>query len=340
MLLPLGVHMPEHRFVVLDDWTGFFKSVPALDLLRKRGAVKVYESPARGRDEVMDRLKDATVAIANRERTPLPAAVLRAAEHLELIAQTGRISPNIDSQAATERGIALVAGAGASGGHAAVAELGLALLLALVRQIPRNDLRVRGGDWVAPPTAMLSGQTLGILGLGRIGGWMARLGHALAMQVIAWGPTLTAERAADSQVELVPFDDLFARSDVLFVSVRLSEITRGIVGAAQLSSMKPSSYLINIARGPIVDEAALVAALQQHRLAGAGLDVYDFEPLPSDHPLTKLDNVVLTPHIGWGIDNNFRAMVENVVDAVLRYLDGDMSGVVNPEALERSRSRV
>lgn len=340
MLLPWGVHMPEQRFVVLDDWTHFYARVPALDRLRERGRVVVYETPARDQDEVIDRLRDATVAIANRERTLLPGTVLRAASHLELIAQTGRVSPNVDAAAATELGIALVAAAGAGGGHAAVAELGLALLLALVRQIPQNDRRVRSGDWVAPPTAMLHGQTLGILGLGHIGGWMARLGQALGMHVIAWGPTLTAERAAASQVEFVAFDELFARCDVLFVSVRLSDLTRGMVGAAQLAAMKPTSYLINIARGPIVDESALANALRAGRLAGAGLDVYDREPLPIDHPFTQLDNVVLTPHIGWGITSNFEAMVENIVEAVLRYLDGDMSGVVNPDALQRRASRV
>jgi phosphoglycerate dehydrogenase-like enzyme len=216
-----------------------------------------------------------------------------------------------------------------------VAELGLTLLLALARQIPHNDRRVRQGDWVAPPTRMLSGQTLGILGLGNIGSHMARLGKALQMQVIAWGPTLTPERASASGVEYVSYDDLFRRVDVLFVSVKLSDLTRGIVGAPQLALMKPTSYLVNIARGPVVDETALVEALQQRKIGGAGLDVYDVEPLAADHPLAKLDNVVLTPHVGWGVDANFRSMVQNLTDAVLKYLDGDMRGVVNPAALDR-----
>jgi phosphoglycerate dehydrogenase-like enzyme len=329
--------MPQHRIVVLDDWTHFYPTVGALDRLRERGELVVHHQPAANEDEVIERLRGATVAILNRERTPMPARVLRHAEDLELIAQTGRVSPNLDADAASEQGIALVAGGGGSGGHAAVAELGLALLLALVRQIPANDRRMRAGDWVAPPTGVLNGRTLGILGLGNIGSWMARLGQALGMSVIAWGPTLTAERAAKSQVELVAFDDLFPRADVLFVSVRLSDLTRGLVGPVQLAAMKPTSYLINIARGPIVTEAALIAALYQRKLAGAGLDVYDHEPLPADHPLLKLDNVVLTPHIGWGTQANFHAMVENTVDSVIAYLDGDLSGVVNAKALERRR---
>jgi D-3-phosphoglycerate dehydrogenase len=323
------------RFVVLDDWTDFWGSQPALEQLRQRGEVTIHTTPAADEEDVVRRLENATVVLANRERTQLKANVLRSAERLELLAQTGRISPNVDIDAATERGIALIAAGGQPGSHGAVAELGLALLLALARQIPSNDRRVRDGDWMAPPTRMLGGTTLGILGLGNIGGHMAHVGKALGMQVIAWGPTLTPERAQASGVEYVSFNELFERVDALFVSVKLSDMTRGMVGAAQLALMKPTSYLINIARGPIVDEAALVQALEQRQIAGAGLDVYDVEPLPADHPFTRLDNVVMTPHVGWGTGKNFGLMIENLTNAVIKYLDGDMSGVVNPAALER-----
>jgi phosphoglycerate dehydrogenase-like enzyme len=325
----------QQHFVVLDDWTNFWASQATLERLRQRGEVTIHTTPAANPDELMRRLADATVVLLNRERTLLPAPVLRSAERLELLAQTGRISPNVDADTATERGIALIAAGGQPGSHSAVAELGLGLLLALVRQIPTNDGRVRAGDWVAPPTQRLGGMTLGILGLGNIGGEMARFGHALHMDVIAWGPTLTPERAQASGVEYVARDDLFRRVDVLFVSTKLSDMTRGIVGARELGLMKPTSYLINIARGPIVDEKALIQALQGRAIGGAGLDVYDVEPLPSDHPFTKLDNVVLTPHIGWGVGVNFGLMVENLTTAVLKYLDGDTSGVVNPAALEK-----
>jgi phosphoglycerate dehydrogenase-like enzyme len=329
----------QTQFVVLDDWTNFWSSQPAVERLRQRGELTIHTTPAANEDELMQRLEKATVAFANRERTQLTARVLRAAEQLELLAQTGRMSPNIDAEAATERGIALVAAGGQPGSHAAVAELGLALLLGLARQIPSNDRRVREGDWVAPPTRMLSGMTLGILGLGNIGGHMAHLGQALHMKVVAWGPTLTPERAAAADTEYVSFDDLFPRVDVLFVSTRLSDLTRGMVGAKQLASMKPTSYLINIARGPIVDESALVQALENRTIAGAGLDVYDVEPLPVDHPFTRLDNVLLTPHVGWGTATNFALMVENLTNAVITYLDGDMSGVVNPAAFQRRTSQ-
>jgi phosphoglycerate dehydrogenase-like enzyme len=325
----------DQKIVVLDDWTNFWGAQPATERLRQRGELTIYTSPAADEDEVMRRLAPATIALANRERTSLNARVLRSAECLQLLGQTGRISPNVDAEAATERGIALVAAGGQPGSHQAVAELGLAMLLALVRDLRASQRRVVEGDWVAPPTRMLGGSTLGILGLGNIGGYMARLAQALQMRVIAWGPTLTPARAQASGVEYVAHDDLFRRADALFISVKLSDLTRGMVGANELALMKSTSYLINIARGPIVDEAALVAALQEQRIGGAGLDVYDAEPLPRDHPLTRLDNVVLTPHIGWGVSGNFDAMVENLTAAVINYLDGDMSGVVNPAALDR-----
>src|SRR6267378_6720083 len=169
----------QQRFVVLDDWTDFWGSQPALERLRQRGEVTIHTTPAANEDDVVRRLENATVVLANRERTQLSARVLGSAERLELLAQTGRISPNVDVEAATERGIALVAAGGQPGSHGAVAELGLALLLALTRQIPSNDRRVRQGDWAAPPTRSLAGMTLGILGLGQLGGHMAHVGKAL-----------------------------------------------------------------------------------------------------------------------------------------------------------------
>jgi phosphoglycerate dehydrogenase-like enzyme len=261
--------------------------------------------------------------------------VLRAVPTLELVAQTGRISPNVDAEAATERGIALLAAGGVPASGGAVAELGLGLMLALARQIPANDRRVRVGDWVAPPTRALGGATLGILGLGNIGRHMAQMARGMNMRVIAGSPTLTPDRARQASVEYVEFDDLFRQSDALFVATKLTDQTRGLVNRQRLALMKPTSFVINIARGPIIDEAALVDALRQRTIAGAGLDVYDREPLPTDHPLVGLDNVLLAPHIGWGTTTNFQMMVENLVTAVEAYLDGDMSGVVNPAALER-----
>ena len=323
------------HFVVLDDWTDFWSAQPALDRLRERGSVTIHTRPVGTPEHVSELIADATVVLLNRERTPVPSAVLERATRLELIAQTGRISPNIDAAAATQRGVALIAAGGQRGSHAAVAELGFALLMALARDIPANDRRVRQGDWVAPPTRMLSGSTLGIVGLGNIGLHMARIGQAMNMRVIASSPTLTPERAQAAGVDYVPFADLFRQADAVFVATKLTDSTRGLIGRTQIALMPHTSYLVNIARGPIVDEVALVDALERRAIAGAGLDVYDQEPLPTDHPLTRLDNVVLAPHVGWGTDRNFALMVENLVNATVTYLDGDMSGVTNPSALER-----
>jgi phosphoglycerate dehydrogenase-like enzyme len=321
------------KIVILDDWNRFYETQPSLARLRERGEVVVHHDRAASQAALVGRLAGAQVVCANRERTRFPAELLATLPDLKLIAQTGGAGRHIDLEAATRLGIAVATAAGAPYSSAAVAELGLGLLLALVRDLPRNDRRVRQGDWAAPPTEVLYGKTLGVIGLGRIGRHMVQACQALGMSTIAWGPTLTAERAAESGVEYVSFDDLFPRLDVLFVSPILSDLTRGIVGPAQLAAMKPSSYLINISRGPVVQEAALVEALQQARIRGAGLDVYGEEPLPTDHPFTKLDNVILTPHIGWVTSAHFSLYVEHVVENVLNFLDGRPSNLANPEVL-------
>lgn len=325
------------KLVILDDWNRYFETQPGFARLRDRGEVVVHYDKAMTDDEVIARIQGATAIGSNRERTQFNAKVLQALPDLELISHTGRAGPNIDLATATKLGIAVAVAPGVPQGSAAVAELGLGLLLALARQIPANDRRVRSGDWSAPATEILNGKTFGIIGLGKIGRAMAKMAQGLEMNVIAWGPTLTPERAAASGVEYVAFDDLFPRVDALFIAPILSDLTRGIVGPKQLAAMKPTSYLINIARGPIVQEAALIEALQTGQIGGAGLDVFDVEPLPVDHPFTQMDNVVLTPHIGWVTTSQFGRFVDGVVNNILNYLDGKPSEVVNPEALTVKR---
>lgn len=320
--------------VILDDWNHFFETRPSLARLRERGDVAIHYDRAAAMEALVGRLRGARVVLANRERTRFPAELLERLPDLELISQSGGAERHIDLAAATRLGIAVATAPGAPNGSAAVAELGLALLLALAREIPRNDRRVREHDWEPPVTDVLYGKTLGVLGLGKIGRHMATVCQALGMSVVAWGPTLTAERAAESGAEYVAFDGLFARADVLFISPILSDLTRGIVGRQQLAAMKPTSYLVNISRGPIVQEAALVEALRERRIRGAGLDVYDEEPLPPDHPLTKLDNVVLTPHIGWVTAAHFSRFADGMIENAVSFLDGNPTRVVNPEALE------
>jgi D-3-phosphoglycerate dehydrogenase len=322
------------KAVILEDWNHFFPDVPSLERLKARIDVDVQHNCPADQNDVIRRLGDAQIVVLNRERTRFDAEVIAALPSLELIVQTGGVGPNVDVAAATARGIAISTGPGLPNSIEGVAELALGLLLSLARQIPANDRNVRSGHWEVAPSATLNGGTMGIVGLGRLGRGLARLGHALQMKVIAAGPTLTPERAAERQVEFVTLDELFPRADAVFVCTRLSNLTRGLVTRRHLESMKPTAYLINVARGPIVDEEALVEALQQRRIAGAGLDVFGREPLPVGHPLTALDNVVLTPHIGWVTSDNCRRFVDSVVESIERYLDGDFGRIANPDALK------
>ncbi len=325
------------RAVVLEDWNHFFPGVPALERLRDRIAIEIQHDVPRDREDLVARLRGAEIVVLNRERTRFDATLMDALPNLRLIVQTGGIGPNVDRAAATARGILLATGPGLPSSIEGVAELALGLLLSLTRRLPEHADRVRRGDWATPPSGILSGGTMGIVGLGRLGNHLARIGRALHMHVVAAGPTLTPERSTAAGVEFVTLDALFARADAAFICTRLSDLTRGLVTRAHIDAMRPTAYLINVARGPIVDEQALIDALRERRIAGAGLDVFDREPLPLDHPLLTLENVVLTPHIGWVTRDNTRQFVESVAASIARYLDGDHSALANPEAVARAR---
>jgi phosphoglycerate dehydrogenase-like enzyme len=325
------------RIVVLEDWNGFFAGAPALARLAGRATVEVQRDRPVDRDDLVGRVGDAGIVVLNRERTRFDAAVIERLPALELVVQTGGVGPNLDVAAATAHGVAIASAPGLPNSIEGVAELAMGLLLSLARRIPEHDRAVRRGRWDVPPTVMLHGGTMGILGLGRLGRSLARLGQAFGMRVIAAGRTLTPARAAESGAEWVTIDDLFRHADAVFICPRLTPETRGMVTRRHLASMRPTAYLINVARGPIVDEAALIDALRERRIAGAGLDVFDEEPLPLDHPFTQLDNVVLTPHLGWVTTTNTARFVETVVERIAGYLDGDRSGIVNPEAFAARR---
>ena len=315
--------------VVLEDWNRFFPGRPSLERLRARAEVEVQHDQPRDRADLLARLRGAQVAVLNRERTRFDAELIEALPDLRLIVQTGGVSPNLDLAAASRRGVAVGTGPGLPNSIEGVAELALGLLLSLARRIPAHDRAVRAGQWQVPPSLMLNGSTMGIVGLGRLGRALARMGKGLQMRVVAAGPTLTPERAAESGVEFASLDDVCRQADALFVCTRLSDRTRGLVGRAQIELLRPTAVLINVARGPIVDEAALLEALQSGRIAGAGLDVFGQEPLPTDHPLLGLENVVLTPHIGWVTARNVERFVDAVVESIERFLDGDLSAIVN-----------
>jgi phosphoglycerate dehydrogenase-like enzyme len=287
-----------------------------------RGEVVFFDTAFGSEDEAAEQLAGFEVIMAMRERTAFPAALVARLPKLRMFNLTGKRAGSVDVAAMTARGITVChTGSGDSG--EATAELALGLILAAVRRIPAGDAAVRTGGFQesVPPGFMLAGKTLGILGLGRIGTLVAGYGNALRMHVLAWSQNLTADKAKAAGATLVGKDDLLARSDVVTIHLTLSERTRGLVGARELARMKPGAVLVNTSRGPIVDAAALLAAVQSGRLVAA-LDVYDREPLPARHPLRTAPNTVLTPHLGYVTVENLGAFYRQSVENVLAFLDG------------------
>jgi phosphoglycerate dehydrogenase-like enzyme len=241
----------------------------------------------------------------------------------------------IDVPAATELGILIC---GTSGGSQPTLELTWGLMLALLRHIPHEDRALRRGSWQETVGCGLAGRTLGLVGLGKIGTGVARVAQAFGMNVIAWSQNLTPDRAAAAGAERVERDDLFRRADVVSVHLRLSDRTRGLIGSRELGLMKPTACLVNTSRGPIVDEAALLEALRKRTMLGAALDVYDREPLPAGHPLLGLDNVVLTPHLGYVTEEVFSAFYRETLENIRAWLAGSPTRLVNPEVLGKMRA--
>ncbi|MDE3075353.1 MAG: D-2-hydroxyacid dehydrogenase family protein [Chloroflexota bacterium] len=306
------------RVAILDDFHQAYQHLPAIRRLRERAEVHIFTRPF-GSPEA---LSGFDALIANRERTRFDGPLLRRLPDLKIVAQTGNHAYHVDFETARELGIVVAKAAAAPGSSNGAAELTLGLMLALMRQIATSDAAMKRGEWPAPLTHELHGKRAGIVGLGNVGRRVAQLALAFGMRLLAWSPSLTSERAAAAGAQHRPFDDLLRESDLVTIHVPLSPASRGLVGAGQLALMKPSAYLVNTSRGPIVDEAALEDALRMGRIAGAALDVFDREPLPPEHPLRQLSNVVLTPHLGWPTDNAYAAFAESAVDALFAYLDG------------------
>jgi phosphoglycerate dehydrogenase-like enzyme len=238
-------------------------------------------------------------------------------------------------EAATRRGIVVSL---APGGNSTT-ELAFGLMLAVMRRLPQSDAAMRRGEWPLVLGRVLKGKTLGILGLGKIGTEVAGIARAFGMQVIAWGPTLTHERAAKSGATFLALEEVLKTADVISIHLALSEQSKDLLNEARLRLMKKSAYLVNTARGAIVNEAALVKILKAKAIAGAALDVFLEEPLPKDHPLLELDNVVLTPHLGWPTDSGFAGFAENAVTNILDYMEGKLTRALNPQALQHRAKR-
>jgi phosphoglycerate dehydrogenase-like enzyme len=312
------------RIAVLDDYQRVAPQMADWSPLAGH-EIAVFDRPFRSLDETAVALEPFEIVCCMRERTPFPAALLARLPALRLLVTTGMWNAAIDVEAATAQGIT-VCGTGGSG--TSTAELTWGLIHAAIRHIPIEDANVREGRWQTTVGTDLAGKTLGVLGLGRIGTAVARVGAAFDMRIVAWSPNLTAERAAEVGAMFVERDTLFATADVLTIHLVLAPTTRGLVGAGELAAMKPDAVLVNTSRGPIVDEVALLDALDRGTIAGAGLDVFETEPLPADHPLRRAPRTVLTPHVGYVTRENYRLFYGETVEAVAAYLAGSPVRVI------------
>jgi D-3-phosphoglycerate dehydrogenase len=308
------------RCAILDDYQNVVLKVADWSKVKGDIEINVFNEHLGGPDKVIAALKGFQIVVAMRERTGFPKAVIEALPDLKLLITTGMRNASIDTEAAKARGVT-VCGTGSFGSPTSGIAIGL--MLELTRHIGYENARLHAGaTWQSTIGPDLEGLTLGVLGLGKLGQRTANVAKAFGMKVIAWSQNLTPEKCQEAGVGYVSKDDLFRQSDFITIHVVLSPRSRGIIGAKEIGLMKPSAYLINTSRGPLVDEAALLAALRDKKIAGAGLDVFDIEPLRLDHPLRKMDNVVLTPHLGYVSEQNYRAYFAGVVEDIRGFLDG------------------
>jgi phosphoglycerate dehydrogenase-like enzyme len=314
------------RVAILDDYQAAAVEFADWSQLPADTEVVPFREHINDDDELVALLRGFDVVVAMRERTPFSRARLERLGDLRLLVTTGMHNAAIDMDAARELGIVVT---GTGGMLTPTSELTWGLLLSLARQIPQEDRNVREGGWQQTVGTDLAGATLGVVGLGNLGALVASVGRAFRMDVIAWSQNLTQERAADVGVRRVEKDEVFETADFLSVHLVLSERSRGLIGSRELSLMKPTAYLVNTSRGPIVDEVALISALEQGRLAGAGLDVFDREPLPPNHPFRRLPNVVITPHVGYVSRRCYQIFYREIVEDIAGYLRGEPIRVAN-----------
>ncbi|MFZ0606844.1 MAG: D-2-hydroxyacid dehydrogenase family protein, partial [Xanthobacteraceae bacterium] len=285
------------RCAILDDYQNVVLKVADWSKVKGDLDIKVFHEHLGGPDKVIKALQGFPIVIAMRERTSFPKEVIEALPDLKLLITTGMRNASIDTEAAKARGVT-VCGTGSFGSPTSGIAIGL--MLELTRHIGYENARLHAGDkWQVTIGPDLEGMTLGVLGLGKLGARTAHIAKAFGMKVIAWSQNLTPEKCQEAGVGYVGRDELFRQSDFISIHIVLSARSRGLVGAREIGLMKPTAFLINTSRGPIIDEAALIAALRDKKIGGAGLDVFDVEPLPLDHPFRKMTNVVITPHLGY-----------------------------------------
>jgi phosphoglycerate dehydrogenase-like enzyme len=322
------------RIAILDDYQQVALRVADWSSVPEGTDILAFKQHMTATSELQNRLKGFDVIVAMRERTAFNPATLELLPDLRLLVTTGMRNASIDLAAASRLGILVC---GTRGGGPSTAELAWGLILSLLRHIPQEFESVRRGGWQTTLGADLKGKTLGLLGLGNLGSHMAGIGNAFGMNVIAWSQNLTSDKAQQFGASLVAKDELFSRSDIISIHLQLSDRTRGLVGAHELSLMKPTAYLINTSRGPIVDETALMQTLRSHAIAGAGIDVYDPEPLPAEHPLRALDNVVTTPHLGYVTRETYDIFYGDAVEDIQAFSRGRPVRVLNADVLGKLR---
>ena len=329
--------MPQTiKLALLDDYQKVALKFGDWDRLRKRGVeITVFNEPFSSVEDAAKKLAPFDALQLLRERTPFPRALIEKLPNLKFMVLTGLRASSLDDKAATERKIP-ISNTPSHGSNASTAELCWALLMSCARDLATGERLMRSGGWHDGIRNMvvLEGKRLGVLGLGKLGSRVAGYAKAFGMDVVAWSQNLTEEKAKQGGAKLVSKDELLSTSDFVSIHLVLSDRTRGLLGAADLAKMKKTAMLINTSRGPIVDEAALIAALKNGTIAHAGLDVYDKEPLPAGHPLTKLDNVTLVPHLGYVVEDSYRSFYDGTIADVEAWLDGKPINVINPEALK------
>ena len=314
------------RVAVLDDYQNVARDMADWDSLPPDVRVDFFQDHLFDEGDLARRLNPYEIVVAMRERTPFQRTLFSRLPKLRLLVTTGMRNASIDMAAAAEHGVTVC---GTDGLPYPTAELTWALILALVRRVPTEDAATRAGKWQVTMGEGLQGKTLGVIGLGRLGSQVARIGAAFGMNLLAWSQNLTAERAAEFRARLVEKDELLGESDFVTIHLVLSDRTRGLLGERELSLMKESAYLVNTSRGPIVDETALIGALQSGKIAGAGLDVFDIEPLPLDHKLRSLPNTVLTPHMGYVTTETYRIFYGDAMENISAFLSGNPVRVIS-----------
>jgi D-3-phosphoglycerate dehydrogenase len=310
----------KYRCAILDDYQNVALSYADWSKVAGDVEVKVFNEPFKNKEEVHRALQGFQIIAMMRERTAFLRDTLEALPDLKLLITTGAGNKSIDLAAAAERGVT-VASTGTFGNPTTGIAFGL--ILELTRRIGFENARMKAGaPWQVTVGHDIEGMTLGVIGLGKLGRRMANVAKAFGMKVIAWSPNLTPEKCKEAGVDYASKEDLLRNADIVTIHVQLGDRSRGLLGEKELALMKPTAYLVNTSRGPIVDEKALIAALTAGRLAGAGLDVFDVEPLPVDHPFRKLDNVVLTPHLGYVSIENYKVYYPDIVANIRAFVDG------------------